>query len=313
MTLNSTARTTPKGEVDRCGFFGKLQTHGDFIAWGLPVELQRRLQDWLQSGLQAAKDNLGPGWHAQFKAMSSWRFIIEEGLWSGQALAGVLVPSVDRVGRDFPFVIMSRIHTFAHHPFQLYKDEDWFTAVEDISARSLRADSSLSDLQDALQQLRSLRPLSGSDHLPRGTARPVKESLWWTVISETKTIQGFRKPGPPVGDDFLRMILPNRIETQRIDLGTLAPLLQSEPATNETAVVRSKRDFQLYHAFHSHPGIRQRVNSHAVLAAPRTGVFAVADGLGATVEAAEVAKLTTHLADQFEMDGPLEAASKRGG
>lgn len=306
MMQDRAARHVPKGEIDRIGFFGKLPTHGDFVGWGLPVELQRLLQDWLQSGLQSVRDGFGDAWLSSFKAMPPWRFIVEEGLWSSQALAGVLMPSADRVGRSFPLVILSQIHASADHPFQLYKDESWFTAVEAIAESSLRRDFQLETFTTALHRLRRLRPLDAPGDIPRAFARTTKETLWWTVATDTKKVQGFRKPGPPLGDDFLRMISPQRIEPQQSEKINVEEMPRVDAVAVPTPLPKHRSTLLWQHAFHTHAGTRQRLNCDALLASNAAGLFAIADGLGDTSGAAEAAKLAIHLAGQSILEGPLE-------
>lgn len=304
------AKHTPRGEIDRIGFFGKLPTHGDFVSWGLPVELQRQLQDWLQSGLQTVHEKMGEGWRGAFKAMPSWRFIVEQGLWSPLPLAGVLVPSADRVGREFPLVILSQIHASADHPFQLYKDDSWFTAVEAIAESGVQRDFQLESFTTALQKLRSLRPLDAEEDAARGASKRAKETLWWRVAAGTRAVQGFRNPGSPRSEDFIRLIGQLKPAVEPTAMGSVQ-LPATEALVVQSAVQRTQPSlqtpaFKWEHAFQTHPGTRQRLNCDALLTANSAGLFAVADGFGDTAGAADAAKLTIHLAGQATMEGPIE-------
>ncbi len=77
--------------------FGKLPAHGDFLSRGLDDMTAGGLDDFLTASLSQAAmledfDDLYP-------AAPAWRFVIELG---GQAVCGVIAPSVDKVGRQFP-------------------------------------------------------------------------------------------------------------------------------------------------------------------------------------------------------------------
>ena len=79
--------------------FGKLPAHGDFIRRGIGEAAAEELDDWLSASLGDAAtledfDDL----YAQAPA---WRFIAGIG---GQAMCGVIAPSVDKVGRRFPIL-----------------------------------------------------------------------------------------------------------------------------------------------------------------------------------------------------------------
>lgn len=305
------SRPSLKSDADRIGFFGKLPTHGDFVGWGLPVELQRQLQDWLQSGLQAVREKWGEAWLAPFKAMPPWRFIIEKGLWSSHPLAGVLVPSADRVGRGFPLVILSQLHSVAEHPFQFYKDETWFTALEAIAESGVHRDFQLDSFTTALQKLRNLHPFDAHEGQSSGSVRRTKETLWWTVTPGSRSVQGFRNPGPPRSEDFLRFLTPPK---SMVDSSERVPVMPVPKQTEETAPLLSKEiapaqkspGLKWTHSFQTHPGTRQKLNCDAILASGSAGLFAVADGLGEAGGAGDAAKLAVHLAGQAVMEGSLE-------
>lgn len=83
----------------RAECFGKLPLHGDFIRHQAGQELQA-FDRWVQAGLLALRGR--PDWATVWPATPARRFV-----WrgSGRLLAGVLVPSRDAAGRDYPFVV----------------------------------------------------------------------------------------------------------------------------------------------------------------------------------------------------------------
>jgi type VI secretion system protein ImpM len=88
------------------GFYGKLPTHGDF--------LRRRVSDafvdvwdaWLQSCIVASRDALADRWLDVYLTSPVWRFVCAAGACGPAPVAGVMVPSVDRVGRYFPLTLV---------------------------------------------------------------------------------------------------------------------------------------------------------------------------------------------------------------
>lgn len=91
------------------GFYGKLPSHGDF--------LRRRVSDpfvgvwdgWLQECLAASRAELGDRWLDIYLTSPAWRFACAPGACGPAPLLGVMVPSVDRVGRYFPLTLVAEL------------------------------------------------------------------------------------------------------------------------------------------------------------------------------------------------------------
>lgn len=78
--------------------FGKLPAHGDFVARGLGADERAALDAWLSAEMLAAREKLGADFEDRYDRAPPWRFAGPDG-------AGVLVASVDGVGRRFPFYL----------------------------------------------------------------------------------------------------------------------------------------------------------------------------------------------------------------
>jgi type VI secretion system protein ImpM len=91
------------------GFYGKLPSHGDFI--------RRRVSDgfvgvwdaWLQEGLTASRSSLADRWLNVYLTSPVWRFACGRGTCGPAPIIGVMVPSVDRVGRYFPLTVVAEL------------------------------------------------------------------------------------------------------------------------------------------------------------------------------------------------------------
>jgi type VI secretion system protein ImpM len=120
------------------GWYGKIPAAGDFIARRIPAGFREAWDRWLQPALDAARGRLGPGWRDDFLSMPAWRFALPPGLLTPGAWAGVMVPSVDAVGRIFPLTIAaalpsSRLDAVA----TLLAAHAWFGAVEAVALSAL--------------------------------------------------------------------------------------------------------------------------------------------------------------------------------
>ncbi len=88
-----------------CGWFGKMAALGDFSHRRLPPEFVQRCDEWLSRGVQASRQQLGERWLPTYLHAPLWRFAWSPGIAGPQWWMGVIMPSVDNVGRYFPLLI----------------------------------------------------------------------------------------------------------------------------------------------------------------------------------------------------------------
>ena len=84
------------------GWFGKLPSAGDFVFRRIPRTLLDELDTWLSRGLAQYKIGVPGDWRKHFAAAPVWNCAIPGCVVGGNSLIGLLVPSRDRVGREFP-------------------------------------------------------------------------------------------------------------------------------------------------------------------------------------------------------------------
>ena len=90
---------------DAPGFFGKIPGNGDFVARRLPRAFTDPWDAWLQAGIADSQTRLGDAWLPVYLNSPIWRFALGAGVCGPQSWYGVMMPSVDRVSRCFPFTI----------------------------------------------------------------------------------------------------------------------------------------------------------------------------------------------------------------
>jgi type VI secretion system protein ImpM len=180
----------------RAGFFGKVTSHGDFVTRRLAPSFLRRWDDWVQAGLQESRQALGPHWLPTYLSSPIWRFALAPGVCGDQGWAGLLMPSVDRVGRHFPLTLAALAAAPLDCAMRL---QAWFDRLEELALSSLREDFSLDEFDAALCALEAPggaapgsvialdceRPLgaqlASADLLARVAASALRgRSLWWT-------------------------------------------------------------------------------------------------------------------------------------
>jgi type VI secretion system ImpM family protein len=150
------------------GVYGKLPSHGDFVRRGLPQSFVTPWDEWLQTVVNAARASLGDEeFAALWDAALGWRFRLSPGACGEAAVAGVLLPSRDSVGRRFPVTLASLAEPNAVPP-----DESWFAEVERVG----QAGRDQGDTVDVL-----LAALPGA---PQNIGSPTGKSSpagWWTA------------------------------------------------------------------------------------------------------------------------------------
>jgi len=92
-------------QADRPGYFGKIPARGDFVSRSLPRVLTDPWEGCVREGMATAKDQYGKGWLDRFLTAPVWAFSIADDQFGARAWAGVVAPSVDKVGRYFPLMI----------------------------------------------------------------------------------------------------------------------------------------------------------------------------------------------------------------
>lgn len=139
------------------GAFGKIAGLGDFLRLNLPGDFVRPWDAWLQAALPAARAALGEAWNDRYLSAPIWRFSLPGGVLGAQGASGVLMSSVDRVGRQYPLTIAARCpagDTALRH----FASGSLFHRIEDIALATLEDDARRDDLRFALEGLEMVPP-----------------------------------------------------------------------------------------------------------------------------------------------------------
>jgi len=161
------------------GFFGKVPSLGDFVSKRLPSPFIESWDEWLQDGLNASRDELGDLWLDLYLHGPIWRFLLPAGVAGSAAWIGVLMPSMDRGGRHFPFTIAAPVDR-ADRPLRtLGNREAWFDAMEEIALSALddRVDIDTLDLH-------LLTARFADATTPHSLTQPERDRIVWSVVGE---------------------------------------------------------------------------------------------------------------------------------
>ena len=134
------------------GFFGKLPALGDFITRRLPGQFVQPWDRWLTQGLAESRNRLGDTWLDSYLVSPLWRFVLAPGIAGRMAWAGVMMPSVDRVGRYFPLTLARSVPA-GTDCFALLGAAGWFEQLEDLALSTLADGFDLQAFDGAVMQL----------------------------------------------------------------------------------------------------------------------------------------------------------------
>jgi type VI secretion system protein ImpM len=182
------------------GLFGKVTTLGDFVTRRLPPGFVAVWDGWLQAGMQGSREQLGPKWLETYLNSPIWRFALAPGVCDANAWAGLLMPSVDRVGRHFPLTLAAGVAGGLPLHSWMSDATPWYDQLEQLALSSLEASFVFEQLDAALQAMPAppaapeqgmlesfgyRLPIDGLDQLeaavPALTAAALYgQSLWWT-------------------------------------------------------------------------------------------------------------------------------------
>ena len=307
------------------GLFGKVPSRGDFVSRRLGGALHGALDQWLSRAIVASRRQLGEAWLPAYLVAPVWRFVLGRDTMGPHAVAGVLMPSVDRVGRYFPLVLAAEMPGLAD-PWRLFRRAGpWFDAAEARARACLSDDFDFDAFEAGLAALGlpepPHRPASDGAEVPRRFAlgdemeavrayADVLEAamagsrrsftLWWTTGSETVAPSLLMHRGAPAPEQFAAF-LDGRWEARGWHEGgrqdsapDLRPPPPAPPPADAPLAPPPAEAVRLVSAARTHRGTRRRRNDDAVVDRPDLGLWAVADGAGghaaADVAAAAVAE-----------------------
>lgn len=160
----------------RLGFYGKLPARGDFVTRRLTRDFTDPWDGWLQDAIAMSAQQLGEEWLDTYLTAPIWRFLMSPGICGQLPMLGVMMPSVDRVGRYFPLTLAVTVADCAAPARAMFSAAAWFDAVEQLALSALEDDA---DLDRIDQQAEAIAPPSpgAADSACYGTDRAVAVEL----------------------------------------------------------------------------------------------------------------------------------------
>jgi len=164
------------------GWFGKIPARGDFITRNLPASFVEPWDEWLCAELPDARARLAQGWEAIWGEAPVLCFSVGERTTDERAWLGVLIPSFDRVGRQFPLTVCLSPCPSPERSVCTTRGRGWWDALAAVGLHALGRGSGPETLDDELARFASTPLVYGCGTTSGGeeqTSSDPGTSCWW--------------------------------------------------------------------------------------------------------------------------------------
>jgi type VI secretion system protein ImpM len=195
------------------GWFGKMPSLGDFASRRLPPAFVSHWDTWLQQELERSHEALGAEWLSIYMVAPVRRFWLAGGAVGPREWLGVLMPSVDSVGRRFPFTIAAPRPAGDDGLAVALANRAWFDALDAVARAVLDPEFDVDRLELALQAVAPL-DLAHPGDAAAALAAAVRGrqaqpgSVWWCDACDDAG-QFLCAPGLPVAQTFEALLRPS--------------------------------------------------------------------------------------------------------
>lgn len=205
----------------RIGYFGKVPPTGDFVSRNLDSAVKEGFDRWLGQSLDKSRAQLKDGWLNSFLTAPVWRFLLDRQMGGGKLVAGIMMPSVDKVGRYFPFSLLIELENAPVDSVFLAACDQLLGQFEDLLLSALSEDFDLDyfdyqvgmaarkfvgkDLADGTLTVSRFDELRELDRQMQ-RLQPSGGSVWWTDGSEHRKADILIHDSMPVSGAFAAML-----------------------------------------------------------------------------------------------------------
>jgi len=295
------------------GLFGKLPSHGDFLRRRASDAFVDTWDGWLRECLSESRASLGERWLDVYLTSPAWRFVCAAGACGPAPVIGLMVPSVDRVGRYFPLTLVAELPEDVSPVAAATSSGTFFERAERLVIETLAAedidfesfDQQVIELGDSLESI-TLPPLVALDRaaaaiagdgaqawqIPLGDVLQLAPALqqvlslrlsslyqplvlWWTEGSSIVEPSCLIAKGLPNPASFGALLDGEWTESHWRAVSARVDLGATMDMRIEEARTLGYRS-----AAASDVGLARETNEDAFVERPEVGVWAVADGLG---------------------------------
>jgi type VI secretion system protein ImpM len=327
------------------GLYGKLPSHGDFLRRRVSDAFVGAWDSWLQQSVAASRSILGERWLDLYLTSPAWHFACAPGVVGPAVAVGVMVPSVDRVGRYFPLTVVSEAIAELSALEAATETPGWFASVERLMVEALAAERldfeafdaaiaatataldtpangarvrvAAGDAQAIMSEANTAWhvPIASSEQLgaifpqlayARLAALLNPLTLWWTEGSTLVAPTCLVVPGLPHPQRFAAF-LDGAWER---DGGWRMAAAEVSGATALADTLVDTQPTPTYvSAARSECGPVRSVNQDSFLERPEAGVWAVADGMGGHAAGDQASRMVCDALAGLELQATLDGTA----
>jgi type VI secretion system protein ImpM len=327
------------------GLFGKLPSHGDFIRRRVSDQFIDAWDGWLRQCLSKSQAALGDRWVDVFLTSPAWRFVAAARACGPSPVIGLMVPSVDRVGRFFPLTLVAELPDDVTLVGAANAATPFFAAAERLLIDTL-ADEQI-DFESFDQRVVELAGeldaavVAPAVVLDPNTAASVVEggNAWQVPIGDASRLGAVfdQLLAHSLASNYTPLVLwwsegsamvePSCLIAKGLpDPAGFAALLEGSWASHRWRSVPARIDVSatiemriaeappdgFRSAAASDVGLAREINEDSFIERPEVGIWAVADGLGGHAAGEVASKMVcdaiAELAPDATFDGTIEAA-----
>jgi type VI secretion system protein ImpM len=185
--------------------YGKLPSRGDFVTRRFERAFIDAWDIWLQQAIVASRAQLNERWLDFYLTSPIWHFALGAGSCGPRAVLGVVIPSVDSVGRYFPLMLGRALPGGSDTTATLKANAGWYRAIEALTLAALDWEFKLERLDEPIEVAVAATAAAGpetaappapgrhwavaaspgeSGQWPEEVSAGPSRSLWWTAGSE---------------------------------------------------------------------------------------------------------------------------------
>jgi type VI secretion system protein ImpM len=206
-------------------YFGKLPNFGDFVRYNAGGSEIYAFEKWIQEGIYYSQKIIGQDWNSAFQESPPYHFVFypEE---AGHILVGMFIPSRDKSGRRYPFVLSFKLDRRSQPDDTVHLLPLRFAPYFKDAIRCLARLPEESDLHCIVAHARELeshltRNLSVADgEFDRYLQGTGLETFWQAVLGDPRDPRRFL-----ILKNMSEILMPLRTDNpQRLSLGLRFPL-----------------------------------------------------------------------------------------
>ncbi|WP_077038035.1 type VI secretion system-associated protein TagF [Pelomonas sp. KK5] len=195
-------------DAARTGWYGKLPSLGDFASRRLAPDLIEAWDHWLADGLAHWREEQPDTWLDAYLAGPSWRFVLMPGVIPDKTpgaegmVCGVLMPSVDRVGRYFPLTLM---HACTREVAGTETQLSWLHRLDDLALDALQEDWEIDRFEAELARLDADEVTQQPDAIAALPELYRGQACWWRIGDDGLRLTHCTD-GLPTGPAFIALL-----------------------------------------------------------------------------------------------------------